>query len=235
MSILPWRAPASISSCRLSVFDCAKAYKYPYFLVNSRFRSFKLQKDTWRQDGFLPKTSCRKGCRGSQDKNTTLANVQISVMLHAIFPRTSRLPNVMGPGSSLDSGGMIGFALFYVISEVAVLGWTVGKAGGLGPCCPPRIYNTWLGLRFLMLGAANCATFACNAALFPKFIAGKRGFFVYAAISSAIHPWYLRGLFSGIIPDLLLCNHRRPPLQLLPDCTWFPEHAGLPHSVEMRV
>ena len=35
--------------------------------------------------------------------------------------------------------------------------------------------------------------------------------------------------------SLLICNHRRPPLQLLPDCTWFPEHAGLPHGVEKRV
>ena len=52
------------------------------------------------------------GVEEVKDKNTTLANVQISVMLHAIFLRTSRLPNVMGPGSSLDSGGMIGFALF---------------------------------------------------------------------------------------------------------------------------
>jgi NCS1 family nucleobase:cation symporter-1 len=153
--------------------------------------------------GFYQRHLVVKGAEEVKDKNTTLANVQINVMLHAIFPRTSRLPNVIGPGSSLDSGGMISFALFYVISEVAMLGWTVGKAGGLGPCCPPRIYNTWLGLRFLMLEAANCATFACNAALFPKFIAGKRGFVVCAAISFAVHPWYLLGTASIFVSFLV--------------------------------
>jgi cytosine/uracil/thiamine/allantoin permease len=45
---------------------------------------------------------------------TTSANVQISVMLHAIFPSIARLPNVMGPGSSLDPDGRIGFALAWV-------------------------------------------------------------------------------------------------------------------------
>jgi hypothetical protein len=34
----------------------------------------------------------------------TSNNPSISVMLHAIFPSITRLPNVMGPGSSLDSG-----------------------------------------------------------------------------------------------------------------------------------
>jgi hypothetical protein len=55
-----------------------------------------------------------KGAEEVKDKNTTLANVQTSVMLHVIFPRTSRLPNIMGPGLSFDSGDMIGFALFWV-------------------------------------------------------------------------------------------------------------------------
>ena len=79
-------------------------------------------------------------------------------MLHAIFPSIASLPNVIGPGSSLDSGGMIVFALFWVatcfflvipvpkmkplvyaklgvfiILAIAMLGWTIGKADGLGP------------------------------------------------------------------------------------------------------
>jgi hypothetical protein len=40
-----------------------------------------------------------------------------------------------------------------------MLGWTIGKTGGLGPCCPPRTYNTWLVLRFLMLGATRYHVF----------------------------------------------------------------------------
>lgn len=120
-------------------------------------------------------------------------------MLHAIFPSIARLPNVMGPGSSLDSGGMISFAVFWVatcffliipvpkmkplvyaklivfiISAIAMLGWTVGKAGGLGPIARQgsTVYGaekTWLVLRFLMLGAANCATFASNAPDFQRY------------------------------------------------------------------
>jgi NCS1 family nucleobase:cation symporter-1 len=45
---------------------------------------------------------------------TTLANVQVSATLRAIFLSIARLPNVMGLGSSLDFGGMVGFALFWV-------------------------------------------------------------------------------------------------------------------------
>jgi NCS1 family nucleobase:cation symporter-1 len=79
-------------------------------------------------------------------------------MLHTIFPSIARLPNVMGRDSSLDSGGMIGFAFFWVapssfliipvpkmkpllyaklivfiISAISMLGSSVGEAGGLGP------------------------------------------------------------------------------------------------------
>ena len=125
----------------------------------------------------------------------------VYVMLHAIFPSVARLPNVMGSGSALDSGGMIGFALFwlatccflvipvpkmkglvyaklivFIISAIAMLGWTVSKAGGLGPVARQGSTvhgseKTWLILRFLMLGAANCATFASNAADFQRYAA----------------------------------------------------------------
>lgn len=102
-----------------------------------------------------------------------------SVMLHAIFPSIDTLLNVMGPGSSLDDGGMIGFAVFWVatcfflinpvpkmkplvyaklivfiISAIAMLGWTVGKAGGIGPIARQGstvhgAEKTGLALRFL--------------------------------------------------------------------------------------
>ncbi len=118
--------------------------------------------------------------------NATQGGQCVYVMLHAIFPSIARLPNVMGAGSVLDSGGMIGFAVFwlctcfflvipvpkmkvlvyaklvvFIISAVTMLGWTVGKAGGLGPVVhqPATVHGaekTWLILRFLMLGAANC-------------------------------------------------------------------------------
>jgi NCS1 family nucleobase:cation symporter-1 len=79
-------------------------------------------------------------------------------MLHAIFPSIAHIKDTMGKGSALTSAGMIGFAVFwlvtcfflvipvpkmkslvyaklimFIISALSMLGWTVGKAGGLGP------------------------------------------------------------------------------------------------------
>ena len=36
-----------------------------------------------------------------------------SAMLHAIFPGIANLPNIMGKGSALDSGGFIGYVIFW--------------------------------------------------------------------------------------------------------------------------
>ncbi|KAH9217600.1 putative uridine permease [Leptodontidium sp. 2 PMI_412] len=107
-------------------------------------------------------------------------------------------------GSALDSGGMIGFAIFwlltccflvipvpkmkslvyiklgvFVISAVAMLAWTVTKAGGIGdvakqPGTAKGSERSWLIVRFLLLGAANCATFASNAADFQRYATKPR-------------------------------------------------------------
>lgn len=109
-------------------------------------------------------------------------------MLHAIFPSIANIPNGMGSGSALSTGGMIGFVVFwlvtcaflvisipkmkglvyaklivFVISAIAMLAWTVTKAGGLGVVArqggtASGEEKTWLVIRFFMLGAANCAT-----------------------------------------------------------------------------
>lgn len=55
-----------------------------------------------------------------------------------------------------------------------MLSSSVGKAGGLGPIARQGstvhgMDKMWLLLRFLMLGAANCATFASNAADFQRY------------------------------------------------------------------
>ncbi|KAM5352697.1 hypothetical protein ACJ41O_005419 [Fusarium nematophilum] len=127
----------------------------------------------------------------------------IYVMLHALTPRIADLPNAMGSGSALTSAGMIGFVIFwlitcaflvipvpkmrglvyaklivFVISAVAMLAWTATKAGGLGPVVRQRGTATgseraWLIVQFLMLGAANCATFASNAADFQRYAKRK--------------------------------------------------------------
>ncbi|KAL8418025.1 hypothetical protein RB594_001581 [Gaeumannomyces avenae] len=123
----------------------------------------------------------------------------VYVMLHALTPAVAGLPNGMGRGSALTSAGMIGLAVFFVVtcgfllvpvprmrglvyaklavfvvSATAMLAWTVTKAGGLGPVVSQPgtaqgSERTWLIVRFFMLGAANCATFASNAADFQRY------------------------------------------------------------------
>lgn len=120
-------------------------------------------------------------------------------MLHALSPRIAHLPNVMGSGSALDSGGMVGLAIFwivtcmflvipvpkmkslvyaklavFVISAIAMCAWTLTKAGGVGevasqPGTAKGAEKSWLIVRFLFLAAANCATFASNAADFQRY------------------------------------------------------------------
>ena len=40
----------------------------------------------------------------------------IYVMLHALTPKIATIRNVMGKGSALDSGGMIGFVIFWLLT-----------------------------------------------------------------------------------------------------------------------
>ena len=64
--------------------------------------------------------------------------------------------------------------IVFIISAIAMLGRTVGKAGGLGPIARRGsavhgFGKRWLILRILMLGAAICSTFANIAAEFQRY------------------------------------------------------------------
>ncbi|KAH8771578.1 permease for cytosine/purines, uracil, thiamine, allantoin-domain-containing protein [Hyaloscypha sp. PMI_1271] len=123
----------------------------------------------------------------------------VYVMLHALTPKIANIKNVMGSGSVLDSGGMIGFAIFwiltccflvipvpkmrglvyaklivFIISAIAMCAWTLTLAGGIGevarqPGTAHGSTKAWLIVRYLLLGAASCATFASNAADFQRY------------------------------------------------------------------
>ena len=123
----------------------------------------------------------------------------VYVMLHALTPKIANMKNTMGAGSALTSGQMIGFAVFWVatccfliipvpkmrglvyaklfvfiVSAIAMCAWTLTKAGGIGevarqPGTATGSTRSWLIVRFLLLGAANCATFASNAADFQRY------------------------------------------------------------------
>jgi NCS1 family nucleobase:cation symporter-1 len=64
--------------------------------------------------------------------------------------------------------------IVFVISAISMLAWTLTKAGGIGsvarqPGTATGSARTWLLIRFFLLGAANCATFASNAADFQRY------------------------------------------------------------------
>lgn len=123
----------------------------------------------------------------------------IYVMIHALTPKIANLKNIMGEGSAINSGEFIGCIIFwlvtctflvipvpkmkgliyaklivFVISAVAMCAWTLTKAGGVGAIAHQKgtatgSQRTWLLVRFFFLGAANCATFASNAADFQRY------------------------------------------------------------------
>lgn len=62
----------------------------------------------------------------------------------------------------------------FIISAVAMLAWCLTLAGGLGPVATqPSVVNgsakAWLIVRFVILGAANSATFASNSADYSRY------------------------------------------------------------------
>lgn len=64
--------------------------------------------------------------------------------------------------------------IVFVISAIAMCAWTLTLAGGVGPVAHQKgtatgSERTWLIVRFFFLGAANCATFASNAADFQRY------------------------------------------------------------------
>ena len=64
--------------------------------------------------------------------------------------------------------------IVFIISAIAMCAWTLTKAGGVGevalqPGTATGSTRAWLIVRFFLLGAANCATFASNAADFQRY------------------------------------------------------------------
>jgi NCS1 family nucleobase:cation symporter-1 len=62
----------------------------------------------------------------------------------------------------------------FIISAIAMCTWTLSMAGGIGPVArqpgtAKGSERVWLLVRFTFLGAANCATFASNAADFQRY------------------------------------------------------------------
>ncbi|WVQ81583.1 hypothetical protein IAT38_003707 [Cryptococcus sp. DSM 104549] len=117
----------------------------------------------------------------------------VYIFLHAIFPSIARLPNHMPASSALSSANMIGFFIFwvltasalflsipkwrilihiklvaYVLSCVGMIALALHTSGGVGDTLTAKAKvsgstRAWLIVRFTLLSAAGCSTFASNA------------------------------------------------------------------------
>jgi NCS1 family nucleobase:cation symporter-1 len=81
-------------------------------------------------------------------------------------------------GASLNFPQMRGLVyaklIVFIISAIAMCAWTLSLAGGIGevarqPGTAHGSTKAWLMVRFFLLGAASCATFASNAADFQRY------------------------------------------------------------------
>ncbi|OCF32327.1 uridine permease [Kwoniella heveanensis CBS 569] len=125
--------------------------------------------------------------------NTVTGGQCIYIFLHSIFPSIARLPNHMDSKSALDSAQMIGFFLFwfftacalflsvpkwrilinlkliaYFLSCIGMLALALKTSGGVKDTLTrgSKVHGSekaWLIVRFTLLSAAGCSTFASNA------------------------------------------------------------------------
>lgn len=125
--------------------------------------------------------------------NVVQGGQAVYIMLHAIFPSVTRIPNHMPKASALDTANMMGMILFwlalagilcisipkwriliyiklvaYVISSCAMLAMALVHSGGVSKELreKPTTHGServWLIVRFTLLSAAGCSTFASNA------------------------------------------------------------------------
>ncbi|OKL60049.1 hypothetical protein UA08_04971 [Talaromyces atroroseus] len=122
------------------------------------------------------------------------------VLLHSIFPSIANIPDVFPEGvSALNSGGMIGFMVFWVVTtsllhiqipdlrpymytklvifavcSIALLVWALVEAGGLGSVARQGSTisgsaKSWAIARYIWIYCANGATYATNAADFLRY------------------------------------------------------------------
>ena len=120
----------------------------------------------------------------------------IHVILHCMFPSIEHLNNVMSPEDAINSGGLIGLMIawlivfaccfvpitklkylvfikiaVFVISSVAMLTWCSTIAGGVKDINhrPLTMSKSWLRARFTFLSWGNCSTFIVNASDFQRY------------------------------------------------------------------
>jgi NCS1 family nucleobase:cation symporter-1 len=121
------------------------------------------------------------------------------VFLHAIFPSITKIPDIMGTKSALNSGQMLCFFLYWTINcaflfvpvprmknlvyvktavfflaTIAYVAWIM-QVGGMDsatisePSVASGAGKKWLVIKFFFLGIASCGTFISNAADLQRY------------------------------------------------------------------
>lgn len=121
------------------------------------------------------------------------------MFLHAIFPSITKIPDIMGTKSALNSGQMLCFFVYWAINcaflfvpvprmkklvyvktvvfflaTIAYVIW-ISKVGGIDsstlsqPSVSSGAGKKWLVIRFFFLGLASCGTFISNAADLQRY------------------------------------------------------------------
>ncbi|KAM0810124.1 putative Uracil permease [Seiridium cardinale] len=122
------------------------------------------------------------------------------VLLHAIFPSITQIPDRMGSSSALTSAGMMCFFVYWLINcaflfipvprmkklvyvkvvvffaaTISLTAWTLTLAGNPAetltqPSTIAGSEKSWMVTKFLFLGVASCGTFISNASDLQRYV-----------------------------------------------------------------
>ncbi|CAI6336789.1 unnamed protein product [Periconia digitata] len=150
------------------------------------------------------------------------------VLLHAIFPSITRIPDIMGPKSALNSAQMMCFFIYWLVNcaflfvpvprmknlvhakvviyftaTIAFMAWALTLSGNPSKTLnePSIIQGTeksWMVLKFFFLGLASCGTFISNAADLQRY-ARKPNDVVLGQVASFPLSNMLVGVFGNVI------------------------------------
>lgn len=128
-----------------------------------------------------------------------IVDLHCSVFLHAIFPGITKISDIMGTKSALNSGQMMCFLIYWLINcaflvipvprmkklvyaktvvffvaTAAYVGWIMKVGGNASatirqPSVATGSAKAWLVARFFFLGLAQCGTFISNAADLQRY------------------------------------------------------------------
>ncbi|PVI07416.1 hypothetical protein DM02DRAFT_580775 [Periconia macrospinosa] len=150
------------------------------------------------------------------------------VFLHAIFPSITKIPDIMGPKSALNSAQMMCFFIYWLINcaflfvpvprmkilvhikvvvyytaTIAFMAWALTLSGNPTstlnqPSAIQGSEKSWMVAKFLFLGVASCGTFISNASDLQRY-ARRPNDVVIGQVASFPLSNMLVGVFGNVI------------------------------------